>query len=209
MGSKPVTAMYVGSQPIQAVYRGATKLWPSYRVIDNFQSAAVTQSIWTITGVTPTLATFNTAIEAGNGKGDGWTKQDVMVTPFDKVEHVIYRTTDSAQRNSLLIGSPSEYYYLEYSVNDWILGYYDGRVWSIKARGGSYGLTAGSRVALHRNSSTQVQALHNDVVLGTGTIPSTSVMGPGNLRTGWSLRAAQNFFVWWRSPAIDDILVHS
>lgn len=199
--------MYRGGQALQAVYRGATKIWPAFRMVDNFTNAMGSALIWSITGTQPTLSTYGTAVEAGNGKCDGWSIFNVLTTPLSRVEHVIYHTTDRAQRNSLLIGDPSENIYLEYAVDSWILGYYNGTRWSTLTSGGAFGLTNGSVVALERTSMTRLEVTHNGNQIGVASIPADAMTGANHRKVGFTLRAAQNFFVWWRSPAIDDIRV--
>lgn len=194
--------MSYGSQSISEVYLGAKKIWPPYTLVDHFTSS--TGAGWTISGTRPTFGTYGTAVESGNGNADVWSSGDVMSTHRSRVEHLIYHTTDLQQNNSILMGGPGQYIYGEYRVNGWLMGYYDGSRWVGMGSGGAYGLTSGSVVALERVSDTSVRFLHNGTVLGTGTMPSNVARG---LRVGFTVKAAQNFFVWWRSPAIDAIRV--
>lgn len=202
VGGAEVSSMSYGSQSIREVYLGAKKIWPPYTLVDHFTSS--TGAGWLVSGTRPTFATYGTAVEAGNGNADVWSTKNVLTTHLSRVEHLIYHTSDRAQKNAILMGNTSQNVYVEYSVNDWRMGYYDGTRWTVMASGGAYGLVAGSVVALERVTDTTVRFLHNGTVLGTGTMPSNVARG---LQTGFSVKAAYNVFVWWRSPAIDAIRV--
>lgn len=203
-GSKKVNEVYYGNRKIKEVYHGSQKVFPDEILVDDFTNSTTSNNIWNVSGVRPTFATYGTAVEAGNGKGDMWTKNDVMTSWNSRVEHKIYHVTDDQQQNSLLIGSSGNNLYAEYGRNGWSMGYYDGSRWVGMTSGGGFGLTNGSVVAIERTSLTTARFLHNGTVLGSGTLPSNVAYG---LKVGFTLRANNVFISWFRSPAIDDIRV--
>lgn len=206
-GSRKIKEVYHGGRKIKEVYHGPNKVFtglPDEIMIDNFEDRSTSLGIWNFSGVPMTISAYGTGVEAGNGKGDAWSKNDVLPHWQSRVEHKIYQVTDDEQMSSILMGDESSNLYAEFSENSWRLGNYDGTSWTVMASGGGFGLTSGSVVSLERRGSTTASFLHNGSVVGTGQLASNVALG---LKTGFTLRANNVFIIWFRSPVIDDIRV--
>lgn len=138
-----------------------------------------------------------------NGSSDNWTAQSFPTDDL-RVVTTLGTVTDANQRSSIVIGSPSQYVFCEFSVNGGILGDYDGSAWNTRATIPSLVLSRGTTIEVRR-SGTTVQFLHNGNIAAAGN--SSYGRGTAHRKVNISVRKASDWRSNYYSPTIDDVKI--
>lgn len=179
VGSNSVSDLYVGSKAAK-MYVGSKRVWPVWLVFDDFTGTALS-SAWTGSGVILTEGMLKK--DSTNGASDIWS-----VESFESDDVTVGITvgdvTSSTQAAAFLFGSPTNYVYFEFKKASWILGTYNGSVWST-LKSGTTTINSNSPIQMVR-SGTSVTVYLNGAQIATATtsIPS----GPANRQMALTVR---------------------
>jgi len=211
-GSTPVDGVYIGDRAVSAVYQGSAKIWPpddgggepqppQYAFYDNFER----------TTIGPDWQGSGGLIDAGAlkknttpGSADYWTTRQFDTDDLD-VTVTLGPIADWQQPVSIMLGSPAQYIYAEFSKSSGVFGAYDGSAWHILHDYGALPWAVGDTVRVIRSGTTVTMYRNGGEV---GTVTTSVALGTAFRHVGLSVRMAENLFVKWYGPTIDAVGVN-
>ena len=203
-GSHNIKEIVYGNQQIKEVYLGNQLVWrkaPAWFFEDDFERTTLGANWNPASGAL--ISAGELKKNNSNGSSDNWT---AMTFPTDDL-HVVTTlgtVTDPAQRSSIVLGSPSQYVYCEFSKNGGIIGDYDGWAWSDRTTIPSLTIVNGSTVEVTRLGTT-IRFIVNGVVRATAT--SSQGIGSSHRKVNLSVRRNSNIFGTYYSPTFEDVKI--
>lgn len=205
LGGIEISDIYLGTERPSAIYVGTEKVWPadtepapSWDFFDDFNRASIGSS-WTGSGALIEAGALKKNSTAGSA--DYWTAQQFSSDDLT-VRATLGEVQDRQQAASILIGSPSQYAYIEFGKSGGAIGDYDGTRWNSRATVPAQAWTAGDVIEVRRRG-TAITVLRNGTVIASAS--SSQGIGPAHRRVALSVRMARNLFINWYGPTIDSV----
>lgn len=201
--------IYIGTERPAAIYVGTEQIWPtdtepapSWDFFDDFERTSI-GSAWTGSGglIAGTAPNRHLKKNTSAGSADYWTVQQFSSDDLT-VRATLGPVDDLQQRASVILGSPAQYVYIEFSKSGGQIGDYNGTSWTQRASVPVLSWAAGDVIEVRRRGTT-ISVLRNGTQIASGS--SSIAIGSAYRRVALSVRMAVNLFVNWYGPTFDDV----